>query len=68
MIHGKKILVTASMVATALLTACTGNPRLPLFTTNADSHTLVCPEGTFAYCERMSAFVWESCDCVTVGR
>jgi hypothetical protein len=67
MIHVRTILVTALLGATALVTACTGNPRLSLFTSSGNPHTLVCPEGTVEYCERISAFVWGKCDCAAVS-
>ena len=67
--HATKILVTTLLGATALLqTACTPAPRLPLFTSSGKPPPLVCPEGTFEYCERMSAFTWGECGCVAVHR
>jgi len=66
MSYVRTILVTALMGATALVAACTGTPRL--LVSSGDPRTLVCPEETLEYCERLSAFTWAKCDCVSITR
>jgi len=53
---------------TAVLAACASDPGLPVLTSSQDPDALVCAIGEMQYCERLSAYVWAKCECISVAR